>query len=519
MATSMNTSAALPNGSSCAAEAAALRATVESLQARVAHLEAQLGEGALMEGPSGRRLEEACHPQKRDSSNLIELLPSSSDADMTRFDGRCSRRHLQFESAWDACMKLTACVGVVRDNGLLCGGGRVKHQFELRGGGLHRGPGSAWVCPSRLKQSISSSASLVAPTAPAGTARAQEGFIFIVLGACARPDFSCVFLREVRDAIAALRAVHLRKGARPIAVISDGGISTSALMATLKPDLVHMIPSEMLQRSSVTQVSDIRVRKLLAYRNPPFERNVFFDGDTHVRGANVEMLFEALGYFDLAASFECCRIDYTSASIPYDQSGFMRGWEMQTGVMAYRRSPRLDAFWAETTKEYEARIGYWSRKSSGEQGAATLALSRVDVRFMPLPPSFNARPYTMLSYINTFGLVVYHGKELWKGVSIAGSPAPVESMIAERMLRDWDSSRDVIARQFAAPFLANISQGDGRGWRRINAARKAALQGRGGARSSPWRAQHSMHGRLKMNRDVSFRDVLRRSRRAATGKE
>ena len=93
MATSMNRSAALPNGSSCAAEAAALRATVESLQARVAHLEAQLGEGALMEGPSRRRLAEACHPQKRDGSNLIDRAEFKNavkmlNADVTEAAGR-----------------------------------------------------------------------------------------------------------------------------------------------------------------------------------------------------------------------------------------------------------------------------------------------------------------------------------------------------------------------------------------------------------------------------------------------
>lgn len=59
----------------------------------------------------------------------------------------------------------------------------------------------------------------------------------------------------------------------------------------------------------------------------------------------------------------------------------------------------------EATKEYESRSYYWSKKSSGEQGAATLALARTDIRYMPLPPSFNARPFTMLTYISVFGAV------------------------------------------------------------------------------------------------------------------
>ena len=59
----------------------------------------------------------------------------------------------------------------------------------------------------------------------------------------------------------------------------------------------------------------------------------------------------------------------------------------------------------EATKEYESRTHYWSKRSSGEQGAATLALARTDVRYMPLPPSFNSRPFTMLTYLSVFGAV------------------------------------------------------------------------------------------------------------------
>ena len=68
------------------------------------------------------------------------------------------------------------------------------------------------------------------------------------------------------------------------------------------------------------------------------------------------MLFSTLDHFDLATAFECCRIDYGASSTPYDRSGFMLGWEMQTGVMAYRRSSRVDAFWQATMKEYEVCV-------------------------------------------------------------------------------------------------------------------------------------------------------------------
>lgn len=67
------------------------------------------------------------------------------------------------------------------------------------------------------------------------------------------------------------------------------------------------------------------------------------------------MLFDVLNTFDLAAAFECCRIDWKDAKTPYDKSGFMRGWEMQTGVMAFRNSPRVRDFWGKATDEYERR--------------------------------------------------------------------------------------------------------------------------------------------------------------------
>jgi len=85
---------------------------------------------------------------------------------------------------------------------------------------------------------------------------------------------------------------------------------------------------------------------------------------------------------------------------------------MQTGVMAYRRNERVAAFWEETRKVYLEKGGaYWRLRSSGEQGAATLALARTDVRFLPLPPSFNARPYTELQAAKVFGAPVYHGQQ------------------------------------------------------------------------------------------------------------
>jgi hypothetical protein len=267
---------------------------VQALRARIETLEAQL---ALQTAPI-RRLEEleSCSYEKLEHTNLPELLPSLPGANLKKYDGRCSRRFNRFEAAWAACMKEPACVGVEKDNGLACGGGHRRLNgrgesnppfvYELRGGGnSQRGPGTAWVCRKRLKKQQATGSLAVHPNAPSGAVSAREGFVFIALGACAQPNYDCLFLREVRDAIAALRArVGAAANRRPVAVISDGAISAPALMEKLQPDLVKVIPQEALS-GRLASDSDQRVRKLLAYRHPPFEKNVFFDGDTHVRDA------------------------------------------------------------------------------------------------------------------------------------------------------------------------------------------------------------------------------------------
>lgn len=77
--------------------------------------------------------------------------------------------------------------------------------------------------------------------------------------------------------------------------------------------------------------------QLRAYPQSPFERTIFLDGDTYVRSVDVLQLFSLLRSFDLAAAFECCRLRWAEPRLPYDRTGLMRGWEMQTGVMAYVR--------------------------------------------------------------------------------------------------------------------------------------------------------------------------------------
>ena len=458
-------------GSDCDGEVRSLRARVTSLEAELARLRHLLVPAPALpqlDATHARRLSsyESCKREKRRNTNLLRLLPSAPDADMSEHDGRCSRRYGDIDSAWEACMAEPACAGIVRDNGLRCRGGEANRRralgknrgrrsgdtldFELRGGGVAQGSTTAWICGSRLR----------ALTPVAGTtyrrhnnvklnnASAAQGYVFIALGPCALPSYNCSFLQEARNAIRALREVD---SARPIAVLSDGGVPTQALLQATEADLITVLDSYSGAARSAGTASDLRVRKLLAYGQSPFESTVFFDGDTFARTSNVAMLFAALEHFELAAAFECCRIDYGYSALNFDKDDFFRGWEMQTGVMAYRKTPRLAAFWQATIDEFSQREAYWTSRSSGEQGAATLALSRVDVRFMPLPPVFNARPYTMMHYVNVFGVPVYHGKDLWTRMDLQGKYEPnADAIISQRMLRDWNGTAEVLRTEFVS---------------------------------------------------------------------
>ena len=107
-------------------------------------------------------------------------------------------------------------------------------------------------------------------------------------------------------------------------------------------------------------------------------------------------------------------------------------------------------FWSTAARIYRERRQFWRGRSSAEQGAATLALAESGVRFLPLPPAFNARPYTMYQWLVAFGMPVYHGKDLWARKGLSGETLDPEGLIRQRMLRDWDQALALV-KQFRSP--------------------------------------------------------------------
>ena len=88
-----------------------------------------------------------------------------------------------------------------------------------------------------------------------------EGYVFIALGPCSLPGYDCLFLREVREAIGALRAVD---PSRPIAAIGDGGIPAAELLRILGCDLVKTISDSATSDGACT----LRPKSVVATAEP-----------------------------------------------------------------------------------------------------------------------------------------------------------------------------------------------------------------------------------------------------------
>jgi len=266
-------------------------------------------------------------------------------------------------------------------------------------------------------------------------------------------------LSETQLAIQSVRTLKQQHPWLRIALAVGPTVSSSWARSFMGADVV--LPLLGADRHSVqddfkliTGFEDLRVAKLHAYLQSPFNRTIFLDGDTFVRSDGLLLLFKGLGVFELLAAFECCRAlwkerpgDHMRVAERHDPLDFFAGWEMQTGVMAYRRTERVRRFWAAALRVYLERPEYWRQRTSGEQGAATLALAQSDVRFMPLPPAFNVRVHTTSRWLPVFGAQVLHRHDLWKrpATPARGEEAKplvhgINQQVASSLRSEWEAS-------------------------------------------------------------------------------
>lgn len=132
----------------------------------------------------------------------------------------------------------------------------------------------------------------------------------------------------------------------------------------------------------------------------PFERTVFLDTDTLVC-APIPDLFEILDRVDLALAHAPYRSD-AAFSTP---NCFV---ELNTGVLAYRRTPQMVALFQDWLRIYEEEVAATGRMES-DQHAFREALYRSPVPFYVLPPEYNLRT-VMPAAVGRSRVRIIHGR-------------------------------------------------------------------------------------------------------------
>lgn len=188
-------------------------------------------------------------------------------------------------------------------------------------------------------------------------ALAARGFVYVATGSG--------YLEEARRSAQSLRRHH---PTIPICLITDRTDGEGAPF-----DLV-------LSRTDVEQRP---IDKLLAW-HAPFERTVFLDTDTCIRG-DLTALFEVLDRFDLAALQDLNRgWDYPLPGVPECFT------EFNTGVLAFRPSPAVETFFRRWRCEYdELQRRQPELNVQADQPAFRRTLYHSDLRIAPLPSEFN----------------------------------------------------------------------------------------------------------------------------------
>ncbi len=138
----------------------------------------------------------------------------------------------------------------------------------------------------------------------------------------------------------------------------------------------------------------------------PFEQTIFLDTDTYVC-RDIGDLFELLNHFDLAVAHDSVRFSpqldspYLAYVLPEVPAAFP---EMNTGVVAFRNSEQVQAFFASWKQLYAEQCNGPIRPYH-DQPAFTEALYRSKLRFTTLPHEYNCR-------FNSAGYLAYPARVL-----------------------------------------------------------------------------------------------------------
>lgn len=132
----------------------------------------------------------------------------------------------------------------------------------------------------------------------------------------------------------------------------------------------------------------------------PFEKTLFLDTDTHVC-APLDDLISLLGRVDLAAAHAPMRVTWPQPGIP---DAFP---EINSGVLAWRKSEGTDAFFAAWERLYREHVATTGQKD--DQPALRRALFESNLRLGILPPEYNFRT-VLPSFAGRGPVKIIHGR-------------------------------------------------------------------------------------------------------------
>jgi len=140
--------------------------------------------------------------------------------------------------------------------------------------------------------------------------------------------------------------------------------------------------------------------KIAPLRETPFERTLFLDTDTIVCRP-VEDLFELLDRVELAVAHAPLRHDR-----PFSTPNCFV--ELNTGVMAYRKTAAVDALYVDWLRTYEKEVVQTGRMDS-DQPAFREAIYRSPVNFYVLTAEYNLRT-VMPAAVGRGAVRIIHGR-------------------------------------------------------------------------------------------------------------
>lgn len=142
------------------------------------------------------------------------------------------------------------------------------------------------------------------------------------------------------------------------------------------------------------------IDKIAPLCDTPFERTIFLDTDT-IACAPFDDLFAVLDRFDLALAHAPYRHDR-----PFVTPNCFA--ELNTGVVAYRRTPEMVALFQDWLRLYQEEVATTGRMDS-DQPAFREALYRARIPFYVLPPEYNLRT-VMPAAVGRCTVRIIHGR-------------------------------------------------------------------------------------------------------------